>query len=127
MHEGDDGLGAGPAPSPADPPAGPPVDPPVGRPAGPPVDPPVGRPAGPPVGPPVGRPRWPAPLKWYRRTTRRRGRELVTYLIVAVLAAAGGVGTTIAVRHQGPSYQDATRTPDAAAGAMNDETIYKKG
>jgi S1-C subfamily serine protease len=106
MHEGDDGLGAGPAPSPARPPAGRPVDPPVD--------------------PPVGRARCPAPRTWYRRTKRRRGRELATYLIVAVLAAAGGVGTTIAVRHQGPSYQDTARTPDAAAAAMNDETIYNK-
>ena len=49
------------------------------------------------------------------------------YLIVAVVAATGGVGTTMAVRHPGSSYQDATRTPDdAAAGAMNDETIYNK-
>src|ERR1700677_184602 len=104
MRESGDGLGAQSAPSPAGPPVG----------------------AGGPELVPAERPAGPAPPKWYRRTTRRRGRELVTYLIVAVLAAAGGVGTTIAVRHPGPSYQDATRTPDAAAGAMNDETIYNK-
>ena len=76
-------------------------------------------PAGPPISPP--------PRKWYRRTTRRRGRELATYLIVAVAAATGGVGTTIAIRHPGPSYQGAARMPDdATAGAMNDETVYNK-
>jgi S1-C subfamily serine protease len=51
----------------------------------------------------------------------------VTYLIVAVAAATGGVGTTIVIRHHAPSYQDGTRmTGDATAGAMNDETVYNK-
>jgi len=55
----------------------------------------------------------------------------VTYLIVAVVAATGGVGTTIAVRHPGPSsHQGAFRIPDDAAagqaGAMNDETVYNE-
>ena len=51
----------------------------------------------------------------------------MTYLIVAVAAATGGVGTTIAIRHHAPSYQDGTRmTGDATAGAMNDETVYNK-
>jgi S1-C subfamily serine protease len=51
----------------------------------------------------------------------------VTYLIVAVLAATGGVGTTIAVRHPAPSYPGITQPPDdVAAGAMNDETVYNK-
>ena len=54
----------------------------------------------------------------------------MTYLIVAVVAATGGVGTTIAVRHPGQSYQGATRMRDDAAagqaGAMNDETVYNE-
>jgi S1-C subfamily serine protease len=105
MRESGDGLGAESAPSPAGPPAG----------------------AGGPEVVPAERPAGPAPRKWYRRTTRRRGRELVTYLIVAVAAATGGVGTTIVIRHHAPSYQDGTRmTGDATAGAMNDETVYNK-
>jgi S1-C subfamily serine protease len=105
MRESGDGLGAQSAPSPAGPPVG----------------------AGGPELVPAERPAGPAPRKWYRRTTRRRGRELVTYLIVAVAAATGGVGTTIAIRHHAPSYQDGTRmTGDATAGAMNDETVYNK-
>jgi len=50
----------------------------------------------------------------------------VTYLIVAVVAAAGGVGTTIAVRHPAPSYQDTARMPDDAAAGLNDETVYNE-
>jgi len=50
----------------------------------------------------------------------------VTYLIVAVVAATGGVGTTIAVRHPGPSHQGATRMPDDAAAGLNDETVYNE-
>jgi len=67
-----------------------------------------------------------APQKRHPRTARRRGRGLVTYLIVAVVAATGGVGTTIAVRHPGPSYQGATRMPDDAAAGLNDETVYNE-
>ena len=118
MHEGDDGLGAESAPPAAGPHADPHADPQAGPSA---AEAPGREPAA------AERPGGPAPRKWYRRTTRRRGRELVTYLVVAVLAATGGVGTTIAVRHHGPSDQGATRmTADAAAGAMNDENVYNK-
>ena len=55
-------------------------------------------------------------------------RGLLIYLVVAVLAAAAGVGTTLAVQHAGPSRPDAARTPhDTAADrprAMNDEAVY---
>ena len=55
-------------------------------------------------------------------------RGLLIYLMVAVLAAAAGVGTTLAVQHARPARADATRMPrDAAAdrpGAMNDEAVY---
>jgi S1-C subfamily serine protease len=54
----------------------------------------------------------------------RRGRGLLIYLVVAILAAAAGVGTTIAVRHTSSSSSDG-----AAGGqlvAMNDETVYNK-
>jgi S1-C subfamily serine protease len=57
---------------------------------------------------------------------RRRGRGLLTYLIVAVVAATGGVGTTIAVWHPAPSYQGAARIPDDAAAGLNDETVYNE-
>src|ERR1700684_2753270 len=106
MRESGDGLGAQSAPSPAGPPVG----------------------AGGPELVPAERPAGPAPRKWYRRTTGRRGRGLVASLIGAgAVAARGGVGTTIAIRHHAPSYQDGTRmTGDATAGAMNDETVYNK-
>ncbi len=55
-------------------------------------------------------------------------RGLLIYLMVAVLAAAAGVGTTLAVQHARPARADAIRMPhDAAAdrpGAMNDEAVY---
>ena len=55
-------------------------------------------------------------------------RGLLIYLMVAVLAAAAGVGTTLAVQHARPARADAIRMPhDAAAdrpGAMNDEVVY---
>ncbi len=55
-------------------------------------------------------------------------RGLLIYLMVAVLAAAAGVGTTLAVQHARPVRADAIRMPhDAAAdrpGAMNDEAVY---
>ena len=55
-------------------------------------------------------------------------RGLLIYLMVAVLAAAAGVGTTLAVQHARPARADATRMPrDAAAdrpGAMNDDAVY---
>jgi S1-C subfamily serine protease len=50
--------------------------------------------------------------------------------VVAVLAAAAGVGTTMAVQHTGSSRQGATRMPRDAAvarpGAMNDDAVYHK-
>jgi len=66
-----------------------------------------------------------------RRVRLRGGRELLTYLVVAALAASAGVGTTIAVRHAGSAYQAAIRMPDAAAAqdrpaAMNDGTVYNE-
>ena len=63
--------------------------------------------------------RWPDP----------RSRGLLTYLVVAALAAAAGVGTTLTVQHVSPARPGATRTPhDAAAEpeAMNDEAVYNK-
>ena len=55
-------------------------------------------------------------------------RGLLIYLMVAVLAASAGVGTTLAVQHPRPARADAIRMPhDAAAdrpGAMNDEAVY---
>jgi S1-C subfamily serine protease len=57
-------------------------------------------------------------------------RGLLIYLVVAVLAATAGVGTTLAVQHASPARPGATRTPhDAAADrqeAMNDETVYNE-
>src|ERR1700686_3860932 len=50
-------------------------------------------------------------------------RGLLVYLVVAALAAAAGVGTTLAVQHASSVRPSATRAPrDAAAdqlGAMN--------
>ncbi len=62
---------------------------------------------------------------------RRRGSGLLICLVVAILAAAAGVGTTLAVRHTGPAKSGTARMPaDAAAAgrpaAMNDETVYNK-
>ncbi len=57
---------------------------------------------------------------------RRRGRGLLTCLIVAVVAASGGVVTTIAVWHPAPSYQGAARIPDDAAAGLNDDTVYNE-
>ena len=48
---------------------------------------------------------------------RRRGSGLLICLVVAILAAAAGVGTTLAVRHTGPAKSGTARMPaDAAAG-----------
>jgi S1-C subfamily serine protease len=50
--------------------------------------------------------------------------------VVAVLAAAAGVGTTTAVQHTGSSRPSATRMPHEAAvarpGAMNDDAVYRE-
>jgi S1-C subfamily serine protease len=56
-------------------------------------------------------------------------RGLLTYLVVAALAAAAGVGTTLTVQHVSSARPGATRAPhDAAAEpeAMNDEAVYNK-
>jgi hypothetical protein len=107
MHEGDNASG-GTSP----PPAGPSDDSP----------------------PPAGSrtPRFPGFLaagRVYGQASARRGRGLLIYLVVAVLAGTAGVGTTIAVRHASSSHQSATLLPDDAAGqlaAMNDEAVYNK-
>jgi S1-C subfamily serine protease len=54
-------------------------------------------------------------------------RELLIYLMVAVLAATAGVGTTLAVQHASASRPGATPTPREVAdrpGAMNDDAVY---
>ena len=62
---------------------------------------------------------------------RRGGSGLLICLVVAILAATAGVGTTLAVRHAGPAKSGTARMPaDAAAAgrpaAMNDETVYNE-
>ena len=63
-----------------------------------------------------------------RARSSSRARGLLIYLVVAAVAAAAGVGTTLAVQHASSSHPGATRAPhDAAAdhlGAMNDEAVY---
>ncbi|MGH3185066.1 MAG: S1C family serine protease, partial [Streptosporangiaceae bacterium] len=53
---------------------------------------------------------------------------LLIYLVVAVLAAAAGVGATLAVQHASAARPGAARAPHEAAtdrpGAMNDEAVY---
>jgi S1-C subfamily serine protease len=70
---------------------------------------------------------WPAPPRPPRPAPYR---ELLVYLVVAILAAAAGVGTTLAVRHPGLSAAGTTWSAgDAAAGqfgTMNDETVYRE-
>jgi S1-C subfamily serine protease len=57
-------------------------------------------------------------------------RALLIYLVVAALAAAAGVVSTLAVQHAASDHAGASRTPrDAAADqpeAMNDGTVYNK-
>ena len=57
-----------------------------------------------------------------------RARGLLIYLVVAAVAAAAGIGTTLAVQHASTARPGATRAPrDAAAdqpGPMNDEAVY---
>ncbi len=62
---------------------------------------------------------------------RRGGSGLLICLVVAILAATAGVGTTLAVRHAGPAKPGTARIPaDAAAAgrpaALNDETVYNE-
>jgi S1-C subfamily serine protease len=74
--------------------------------------------------PPTGFSGSPAAARRRRLASPGRIKGLLIYLVVAVLAAAAGVGTTVAVRHTGSS------SADGAAGgqlvAMNDETVYNK-
>ncbi len=57
-------------------------------------------------------------------------RALLIYLVVTALAAAAGVGTTLAVQHVSSAGQGATQAPHGSAadqlGAMNDEAVYDK-
>src|SRR5580704_8063301 len=57
-------------------------------------------------------------------------RALLIYLVVATLAAAAGVVSTLAVQHATSARAGPSQTPrDAAAdqpGAMNDEAVYNK-
>ena len=59
-----------------------------------------------------------------------RARALLIYLVVAVLSATAGVGTTLAVQHATATGPRGTGMPrDAAAdrpGALNDEAVYNK-
>ena len=63
-----------------------------------------------------------------RARSPSRASALLIYLVVAALAAAAGVGTTLAVQHAGSAHPGAAGAPrDAAAdrlGAMNDEAVY---
>ena len=63
-----------------------------------------------------------------RARSPSRARGLLIYLVVATVAAAAGVGTTLAVQHVSSARPGATRAPHNAAadqlGAMNDEAVY---
>ena len=63
-----------------------------------------------------------------RTRSPSRARALLIYLVVAALAAAAGVGTTLAVQHATVARPGVGQTPrDAAAsqpGVMNDEAVY---
>jgi S1-C subfamily serine protease len=80
--------------------------------------------SGGPVPAPAGPPR-----RRYRPAAPRWARGLLVYLVVVVLAAAAGVGTTLTVRPSGPARGTAL-TPDAAAAsrfaALNDEAVYDR-
>ena len=54
-------------------------------------------------------------------------RALLIYLVVATLAAAAGVGSTLTVQHIASARAGGSQAPDAAAdrpGAMNDAAVY---
>jgi S1-C subfamily serine protease len=56
-----------------------------------------------------------------------RVRALLIYLVVATLAAAAGVGSTLTVQHIASARAGGSQAPDAAAGrpgAMNDAAVY---
>jgi S1-C subfamily serine protease len=59
-----------------------------------------------------------------------RPRALLIYLVVAVLSATAGVGTTLAVQHATATGPRGTGVPREAAadrpGAMNDEAVYNQ-
>ena len=77
---------------------------------------------------PAGFPGTVAPAARLRARSPSWARALLIYLVVAALAAAAGVGTTLAVQHATAARPGASQTPrDAAAdqpGAMNDEAVY---
>jgi S1-C subfamily serine protease len=64
--------------------------------------------------------------QWARSPSGIRG--LLIYLVVAALAAAAGVGTTLTVQHISSARPGATRAaPDAPEPAvMNDEAVYNE-
>ena len=122
MHQGDSAGGGSliPPGEPSDDPA-PPADP--ADETAPPAD-----PAGPRDDADLAENSRPTARLWARSPGWARG--LLVYLVVAVLAAAAGVGTTLAVQHAGPSRPDAARTPaDIAAdrpGTMNEQAVYNQ-
>ncbi len=131
MHEDDSAGGesltspAGPSAD-ATPPAGPSAD--AAPPAGPSGD--TAPPAGPSddATPPAGPSDDVTACARQRARSPNRARALLVYLVVAALAAAAGVGTTLAVQHVSSARPGATQAPDDAAadqlGAMNDEAVY---
>jgi len=62
----------------------------------------------------------------YRKVVPRRVRGMLAYLMVAVVAAAGGVGTTLVVRGGGFGALCANGMAGAQAAMMNDEAVYNK-
>ena len=61
------------------------------------------------------------------RLPRRPGRvrRLLVYVVLALLSAAAGVGTTLIVQQAGAGRPGGTGTPRAARpGALNDEAVY---
>jgi S1-C subfamily serine protease len=83
--------------------------------------------AAPPEEPPAGTTP-PAPVRPWDRVPGR-ARRLLVYLVVTILSAAAGVGTTLAVQHVGAARPNAApRLRDATAnrpGAIDDETVYE--
>jgi S1-C subfamily serine protease len=88
----------------------------------------------PPAGPSADSPPPAGPSGNVTASVRQRDRSpswargLLIYLVVAALAAAGGVGTTLAVQHASSARPGAARAARDAAtdqlGAMNDEAVY---
>ena len=77
---------------------------------------------------PAGLPGTVAPTARLVTRSTSWARALLIYLAVAALAAAAGVGTTLAVQHATAARPGASQTPRRAAaaqpGAMNDEAVY---